>query len=812
MNVFGQLVRAQVEVLSADPASRLIGRLWYNSSTGILKTDDGSNIRHILMADSSGNLTVPGTLAVTGAVSLSSTLAVSSTSSLLGNVTMGGTLTVASDISTVGGVYAGFVLTTNATIGGVLSVSGAATFSSTIAANGIITLGANLNFNNKQAVSFVAEKLSSAPSVGTAGRIFYRTDLLKLYFDTGVTLTELSTGNQTLAQVTAVGATTADTVTVGQLIDSGLTANTVAYANGSKQLTSSSVTPTELSYLSGVSSAIQTQLGLKAPLAGPTFTGTVLASAITTTGRSLFATSADIGTSLTQLGDQAAQALLSGTTQEGVHVAINANSSATSRVLGLAVEYRTANSSFTAGVAAAVRVLTPTKGAASTITRNVGLLFQGVGTVGTNNAFITDNEAFTGDYFINSTSTNASLLTGVLTLAASGIALDVTSSQAGATLSARVYNTESANGASHARALIQSGGASGGDPYTMYSTSVTNWCAGIDNSDSDKFKICGSTSALDNNMLVIDTSGNVGVGVSPGYFFHAQKDQNAGTTLAVQNDTNGTNARAVALFLNTTSNYGTIGVYSATNTAYTEHVSRFVVQAEAGVTGLTLCSGISSTDMRFYTAGTAASNRRMTIDSSGNVGIGNLATSILDRLDIRGPASSTVSIFLSAYGTGAQSRWIGRAARGTLGSETALQSGDLITGMIGRGANAAAAYSSDAVSIQFATNEIWSSSANGTIIQFKTTTNTTQSLRERFRISDDGLLRCWYDASDANSATIELQAKGNTPSNPGSSSEAKMYVKSGKFIIQYNDAGTVRYKYLDLTSTGVTWTHATVAP
>lgn len=49
-------------------------------------------------------------------------------------------------------------------------------------------------------------------------------------------------------------------VIVGQLIDAGLTANTVPYANSSKQLTSSAVTPTELGYVSGVTSPIQGQL------------------------------------------------------------------------------------------------------------------------------------------------------------------------------------------------------------------------------------------------------------------------------------------------------------------------------------------------------------------------------------------------------------------------------------------------------------------------------------------------------------------------------------------------------------------------
>ena len=53
------------------------------------------------------------------------------------------------------------------------------------------------------------------------------------------------------------------TKTFAQIIDNGLTANTVVYADISSQLTSSAVTPTELSYLSGATSSIQTQLGDK---------------------------------------------------------------------------------------------------------------------------------------------------------------------------------------------------------------------------------------------------------------------------------------------------------------------------------------------------------------------------------------------------------------------------------------------------------------------------------------------------------------------------------------------------------------------
>ncbi len=39
-----------------------------------------------------------------------------------------------------------------------------------------------------------------------------------------------------------------------------------------------------------------------------------------------------------------------------------------------------------------------------------------------------------------------------------------------------------------------------------------------------------------------------------------------------------------------------------------------------------------------------------------------------------------------------------------------------------------------------------------------------------------------------------------------------VYMKGTYFIIRYNDGGTTRYKYLDLSGTGTTWTHSTSEP
>lgn len=73
----------------------------------------------------------------------------------------------------------------------------------------------------------------------------------------------VTTGAQTLA-----GAKTLSSAPVL----SSLTASTVPYLDAGKAVASSAVTPTELGYVSGVTSALQTQLGTKAPLASPTFT------------------------------------------------------------------------------------------------------------------------------------------------------------------------------------------------------------------------------------------------------------------------------------------------------------------------------------------------------------------------------------------------------------------------------------------------------------------------------------------------------------------------------------------------------------
>ena len=75
--------------------------------------------------------------------------------------------------------------------------------------------------------------------------------------------------------------------TDGNVIIGGLTANTAVATNGSKQLVSSVTTATELGYLSGTTSPVQTQINSKVAKAGDTMTGTLQLPAGSPTGPSL---------------------------------------------------------------------------------------------------------------------------------------------------------------------------------------------------------------------------------------------------------------------------------------------------------------------------------------------------------------------------------------------------------------------------------------------------------------------------------------------------------------------------------------------
>lgn len=71
-----------------------------------------------------------------------------------------------------------------------------------------------------------------------------------------------------------------------------------------------------------------------------------------------------------------------------------------------------------------------------------------------------------------------------------------------------VTHSDNTNTGSHASLRAIAGGSSGGDPRTHYIISgVRDWTTGIDNSDSDKYKIASSSALETSTWMEIDLSG-----------------------------------------------------------------------------------------------------------------------------------------------------------------------------------------------------------------------------------------------------------------------------------------------------------------
>lgn len=75
-----------------------------------------------------------------------------------------------------------------------------------------------------------------------------------------------------------------------------------------------------------------------------------------------------------------------------------------------------------------------------------------------------------------------------------------------------VVKNNNTTSAAEARQALYVGGAGAGDPYVLYEISgVTNWAAGVDNSDGDSFKISRNGALGTNDRLIITTGANVGI-------------------------------------------------------------------------------------------------------------------------------------------------------------------------------------------------------------------------------------------------------------------------------------------------------------
>jgi hypothetical protein len=138
----------------------------------------------------------------------------------------------------------------------------------------------------------------------------------------------------------------------------------------------------------------------------------------------------------------------------------------------------------------------------------------------------------------------------------------------------------------------------------------------------------------------------------------------------------------------------------------------------------------------------------------------------------------------------------GYSARGSRSSPQGTQAPDRLIQITGYGHDGAVA--AIGAQIRYIAGSAWSSSNRHTDIYIEANGPNENNIPTRFRLEGIG--------------AFVLTVAPGTPATPAASAEAKIYVKGSKLVVQYNDAGTVRYKYLDLAGTGVSWVHTTTAP
>lgn len=193
-------------------------------------------------------------------------------------------------------------------------------------------------------------------------------------------------------------------------------------------------------------------------------------------------------------------------------------------------------------------------------------------------------------------------------------------------VSANIENLDTGSN-SHARVYLRS--ADAGDAYTLYSvgSGSTYWNSGIDNSDSDKFKISNAVTPSLASYLTIDTSGNVGIGTS------SPEDK-----LHVDN--------------------GRI-VVGDTASSYHVNISQNDINFRRTTGGNSYITQYGDAGLAFRTNG---ANERMVIESDGDVGIGT--TTPASTLSVGGSGYANTGV----YGYGSSAGVYGSGGTGIHGS------------------------------------------------------------------------------------------------------------------------------------------------
>jgi len=236
-------------------------------------------------------------------------------------------------------------------------------------------------------------------------------------------------------------------------------------------------------------------------------------------------------------------------------------------------------------------------------------------------------------------------------------------------------------------------------------------------------------------------AGNLGIGTSnPPALLSIYGSSNGATSAYLQNDNTGTAASSAFTIGNSplSSPFDAIyinhyGVNFASAGAKFASGSYFM--AGAGATGgLSVGAANASGDLRMYAGGTTAP--KMIIKSDGRIGLGT--TNPSNTFTITGDGISQPIAIYSYYSAALAAPIISYSARGSVTSPTAIQNGDALIGMNGKGYGSTGFSSGGRIQFYGKAGENWTDAAQGAYFGISTTQNGTIVTAERLRITGDG--------------------------------------------------------------------------
>ena len=136
-----------------------------------------------------------------------------------------------------------------------------------------------------------------------------------------------------------------------------------------------------------------------------------------------------------------------------------------------------------------------------------------------------------------------------------------------------------------------------------------------------------------------------------------------------------------------------------------------------------------------------APTTRMTLDASGNLGIGTTTVPATGILEVSNAALPLpfAQVTATTFASSAQgSLFVGRKARGTAAAPSAVQNGDVLAGVLGRGYGATNFNGTGSGGMFVRAAETWTDSAQGTSINFNSTAIGTNTPTTRMTVAANG--------------------------------------------------------------------------